>query len=277
MSEPIPLDADAVADSVDAVRTGKPLVQHLTNRVTMADVAQVTLHWGALPVMADTSGDAEEMVAAAGAVLLNIGTASPTEIETMLSVGQTANEQGVPVVLDPVGAGATPTRQANAERLLSTVDFAAIKGNHGEVSALAGVEAEVQGVESIGEYDSVGETARALAASTGAVVVASGVTDVVADGESAYEIAVGHVRMGQVVGTGCLLGATVASFCGAVDDPLAAAAHATLAFGHAGERAAEMDHDGPASYRVNFLDSVAGTEPAVAAELDLEGRVGRLV
>ncbi|WP_290818696.1 hydroxyethylthiazole kinase [Halovivax sp.] len=277
MSESTPVSADGFTDALRSVRESRTLVQHLTNRVTMNDVAQVTLHWGALPVMADTPGDAEEMVAAAGAVYLNIGTASPAEVETMLAVGREANDRGVPVVLDPVGAGATPTRRENAERLLSTVDFAAIKGNHGEVSALAGVEAEVQGVESIGEYDEIDETARALADSTGATVVASGVTDVVADGEAAYELTVGHERMGEVVGTGCVLGATIAAFCGAVVEPIDAALYGTLGFGLAGERAAETDHDGPASYRIAFLDAVANASPADVATLDLAGRIERTV
>lgn len=268
--------AEGLADARRAIEDGSPLIQHLTNRVTMNDVAQVTLHWGGLPVMSDTPGDAEEMVEGASAVLFNVGTASPTEVETMLAVGERANDRGVPVVFDPVGVGATPTRDEYAQRLLSTVDFAAIKGNHGEVSALAGVEAEVAGVESVGEYDEIGETTRALAESTGATVVASGVTDVVADGEGAWEVTAGHERMGQIVGTGCLLGATLATYHAVLDDPFAASLYATLAFGLAGGRAAEMDHDGPASYRVAFLDSVASFSPAVASSYAPEERIERI-
>src|SRR6056297_3227017 len=264
MPESNPIDEAVLTDSLSSISENTPLVQHLTNRVTMNDVAQVTLHWGGLPVMADTPGDAEEMAQGASAILLNIGTASPQEVETMQAVGETANELGVPVVFDPVGVGATPTRNANAETLLSTVDFTVIKGNYGEVSALAGVEADVAGVESIGEYDDIAETARALADSTDATVVASGVTDVVATGDAAYELAVGHERMGEIVGTGCVLGASLATFAAVVDDPLDAALSATLAFGLAGERAAETDHDGPESYRVAFLDTIAAFDSETA-------------
>ena len=277
MTDHDPIDVPDLDRCIDAVRTGGQLIQHLTNRVTMNDVAQVTLHWGGLPVMADTAGDAEEMATAASAVLFNIGTASDREIDTMVAVGELANDRGVPVVFDPVGVGATPTRSENAERLLSAVDFAAINGNYGEVSALAGVEAEVAGVESIGEYEEIGDSTRALAASTGATVIASGVTDVVSDGESVYELSVGHERMGEVVGTGCLLGATLATFHAAVEDPLEASLSATLAFGLVGERAAERPHDGPASYRVAFLDSVAGMDSTTVSDESAADRVERVV
>lgn len=271
MPESTPIDADDLAAALEALDEGAPLVQHLTNRVTMNDVAQATLHWGGLPVMADTPGDAEEMAQGASAILLNIGTASPREVETMQAVGEAANELDVPVVFDPVGVGATPTRDEYAETLLEHVDFAAIKGNYGEVSALAGVEADVAGVESIGEYDEIGATARALADSTGATVVASGVTDVVATGDAAYDLAAGHERMGEIVGTGCVLGATLATFAAVVDDPLEAALSGTLAFGLAGERAAERDHDGPESYRVAFLDTIAAFGPeTVRADAPLD-------
>ncbi|MFC3958217.1 hydroxyethylthiazole kinase [Halovivax cerinus] len=275
MPESSPIDTGDLSDALTALEAGSPLVQHLTNRVTMNDVAQVTLHWGGLPVMSDTPGDAEEMVHGASAVLLNIGTASPQEVETMAAVGAAANELDVPVVFDPVGVGATPTRDEYAEQLLSTVDFTAIKGNYGEVSALAGVEADVAGVESVGEYEEIADTARALADSTGATVVASGVTDVLATTDEVFEIAAGHERMGQIVGTGCVLGATIATFAGVVDDAAEAALAGTIAFGLAGEQATSTDHDGPESYRVAFLDTIASMEPDAVAEFDLDGRIER--
>ncbi len=266
----------ALADSLSSIRETEPLVQHLTNEVTKNDLAQITLHWGALPVMADAPGEAPEMAELAGAILLNTGRMSETNVDALHNAGEAANELGVPVVLDPVGVGATPTRTEVVESLLETVDFAAIKGNYGEISALAGVEAEVKGVESVGEYDEIADTARALANSTGAAVVASGKTDVVADADAAYRVASGHEMMGEVVGTGCMLGSSVATFCGGVDDSLRAALHATLSFGLVGERAADIAHNGPASYRTNFLDSVWNFTPEVARELvDPESRIER--
>ncbi|GAB7018853.1 hydroxyethylthiazole kinase [Halostagnicola bangensis] len=265
--------AQELETTLDALEESKPLVQALTNQVTMNDVANIILHWGALPVMADSFGDAGEMAEIAGAILINAGQIADDNVEAMHEAGRMANDRGIPVVLDPVGVGSTPSREAVAESLLSEVDFAVIKGNYGEISALSGVEADVKGVESIGDYDEIDETARSLADSTGATVVASGVEDIVADAENAVSVSAGHEMMGEVVGTGCMLGATVAAFCGALEDDRAAAVRGTLTFGIAGERATHLEYNGPASYRTNFLDSVAGLSAEVVDELDPEGRV----
>ena len=278
MSESLPTDTtgDDLADSLRAIADGSPLVQHLTNEVTMNDVANLTLHWDALPVMADSPGDASEMANGAAAILLNTGQVPAGKIEAMHEAADTASERDVPVVLDPVGVGSTPTREGVAEELLEAVDFSVIKGNYGEISALAGVEAEVKGVESVGEYEEIEDAAQSLAESTGATVVASGVEDVVATADEVVRLSAGHEMLGEVVGTGCMLGATIASFHGALEDAETAAVHGTLAFGIAGELAAEMPHEGPASYRTNFHDAVAGFSAAQAAELDLADRIERV-
>ena len=267
------LTGESLADALASVREAEPLVQQLTNEVTKNDLANVTLSWGALPVMSDAPGEAPEMAELADAILLNTGRMTDSNVEALHRTGERANELGVPVVLDPVGVGATPTRTEVAGSLLDSVQFAAIKGNYGEISAIAGVESEVKGVESVGEYETIEETAADLAEATGAVVVASGVEDVVSGGEATYRVRAGHERMSEVVGTGCMLGATLAAFCGSSSKPLDATLAGTLAYGIAGERAADLPHNGPASYRINFLDSVANLTPDVAADLDLEGRI----
>jgi hydroxyethylthiazole kinase len=260
----------ALADSLSAIRETEPLVQHLTNRVTINDLANITLHWGALPVMADSPNDGPEMAQAAGAVLLNTGQLSESINEARLETGLAANERGIPVVLDPVGMGSTPSRNNLIKRLVADIDIAAIKGNYGEITALAGAEAEVKGVESVGDYEEIEATAQALAESTDTVVVASGEVDIVASSEAVYRVDSGHEMMGEVVGTGCMLGSSVATFCGSVDDPLTAALHATLAFGLVGEQADDLDYNGPASYNVNFLDTVWNFTPDVARGLDVD-------
>ena len=268
----------ALAESLTSLRETEPLIQHLTNRVTINDVANSTLHWGALPVMADGPEDGPEMAHGASAVLLNTGQLNDSLSEAIYETGLAANELGVPVVLDPVGMGSTPTRNELVERLLADVEFAAIKGNYGEITALAGAEAEVRGVESVGEYDEIEQTAQAVAESADTVVVASGETDIVATADNAYRVAAGHEMMGEVVGTGCILGGTVASFCGGIDDSLTAALHATLAFGLVGERAAGDEYNGPASYHTNLLDGIWNLTPEVASDLDvdLDDRVERI-
>jgi Hydroxyethylthiazole kinase, sugar kinase family len=262
--------ATKLAESLATIRETEPLIQHLTNRVTINDVANSTLHWGALPVMADGPEDGPEMAHGANAVLLNTGQLNDSLSEAIYETGLAANELGVPVVLDPVGMGSTPTRNELVERLLADVEFAAIKGNYGEITALAGAEAEVRGVESVGDYEEIEATARAVAESADTVVVASGETDIVATAEAAYQVESGHEMMGEVVGTGCMLGGAVATFCGGVADAETAALHATLAFGLVGERAAEADYEGPASYHTNLLDAIWNLTPEAAGDLDVD-------
>ncbi|MFD1569302.1 hydroxyethylthiazole kinase [Halorubrum laminariae] len=277
-----PVDDERVRATLSAVRESAPLVHHLTNDVTMSETANVTLHWGGLPVMANAPAEAGDMAAGADAVVINTGTASVTDVDAMIDAGARANEAGIPVVLDPVGYGATPHRVDSVGRLLDAVAFDVIKGNVGEIRGLAGEEAAVRGVESVGEADGAASAARALAAETGAVVVASGPVDVVADDEVTYELAVGHERMGSFVGSGCMLASTLGTMAAVADGPdspvnstLTASLVACAAYGIAGERAAELDPAGPASYRTAFMDAVASlaVDPSDA---DIESRVSRV-
>ena len=250
-----------LADALDSITEVEPLINAVTNNVTVNDVANITLHWGGLPVMSDDEREVADMVAAADGCLLNMGTVDESGEATMLTAGEAANEHDLPLVVDPVGVGATPTRTRVATRLLEELDVTVLKGNYGEVTALSGADAEVRGVESVGEYAEIAERALSCAREYDTVVVASGETDIVADTEGAYEVSVGDPLMGQVVGTGCMLGVTLATFAGGigVDRPLEAALSGTTAFGLAGERAAtDGEYNGPASYRIAFLDAVAG-------------------
>ncbi len=247
--------------ALDTVPESSPLVTALTNDVTINDVAQTILHWGGLPVMSDDEREVADMLAAAQGLLINMGTVSEVGERTMMTAGEAAAEQGIPLVLDPVGVGATPTRDRVAERLASELDVAIIKGNAGEITALAGEDAEVRGVESVGDYGDVATTAVACAQQYDTVVVASGETDVVATAETAYEVTAGDAMMGTIVGTGCMLGGTLATFAAALDDTSEAAFAGTLAFGLAGEVAADGafgEYHGPASYHVAFKDAIAG-------------------
>ena len=136
-------------DSLRRLREAKPLVHQIANYVVMNETANATLALGALPVMAHAREEVEEMVAIAGALVLNIGTLSPHWVDAMVLAGRAANEHGVPVVLDPVGAGATTYRTETAKRLLDEVQVTVVRGNAGEIATLVGVQAEVRGVESI--------------------------------------------------------------------------------------------------------------------------------
>ena len=249
-----------LAGALEAVGETGPLVTSLTNTVTVNDVANITLHWGGLPVMSEDEREVGEMVSIAQACLLNMGTVDEVGEARMITAGEAAGETGIPLIVDPVGAGATGMRSRVAEQLASELDVTVLNGNYGEITALVGEDAEVRGVESVGEYSEIAETAVAAAREYDTVVVASGVSDVVATADAAYELTVGDPMLGQVVGTGCMLGVTVATFGGALgrDRPLETAIAGTAAFGLAGERAAEEGYwNGPASYKVAFLDAVA--------------------
>lgn len=249
-----------LSDALGSVSETEPLVNAVTNNVTINDVANVTLHWGGLPVMSDDEREVADMIAAANGCLLNMGTVDEAGEATMMTAGEATNEQGLPLVVDPVGVGATPTRTRIATKLVDGLDVTILKGNHAEITALSGADAEVRGVESVGEYAAIAERALACAREYDTIVVASGETDIVADPEAAYELSAGHPMMGEVVGTGCMLGVTLATFAAGMvlDRAIDAALAGTVAYGIAGERAAKGDYNGPASYRIAFLDAVAG-------------------
>ena len=168
--------------SLRSVRERKPLVHQITNYVVMNETANATLALGALPVMAHAREEVAEMARIAGALVLNIGTLSPHWVEAMLIAGAAANDVGVPVVLDPVGAGATSYRTETSKRILDEVDVAVLRGNAGEVATLVGVEAEVRGVESIAAGDDAAAIAHAAASTLGVVASVTGPVDHVSDG-----------------------------------------------------------------------------------------------
>jgi hydroxyethylthiazole kinase len=252
------------------LRKRRPLVHQITNYVVMNQTANATLALGALPVMAHAREEVEEMVALAGALVLNIGTLSPLWVDAMLLAGKAANEHGIPVVLDPVGAGATRYRTETARRLLDEVKVAVLRGNQGEVATLVGVEAEVRGVESIGAGGEPADLARTAARNLGLVAAVTGPVDHVSDGDRMLSVANGHELLAAVTGTGCMSSAITGCFLAvAPDRPLEAAAAALAAFGVAGEDAAR-DAKGPGSFHVGLYDALAALEPDT---LDARARI----
>jgi hydroxyethylthiazole kinase len=248
------------------LRERKPLVHQITNYVVMNETANATLALGALPVMAHASEEVFEMVRLAGALVLNIGTLSPHWVDAMLLAGKAANADGIPVVLDPVGAGATTYRTETARRILHEVNVAVLRGNAGEVATLVGVQAEVRGVESIGTGDEPSELARTASRNLGVVASVTGAVDHISDGDRVLAVANGHELLAAVTGTGCMSSAITGCFLAAKkEEPLAAAAEALAAFGLAAEEAAR-DARGPGSFHVNLYDSLAALDTATLDE-----------
>jgi hydroxyethylthiazole kinase len=249
-----------ISDLFTRVREKCPLVHHITNYVTVNDCANITIATGAAPVMADAPEEVCEMVAAAGALVLNIGTLNKGQIESMILAGGMANDRKIPVILDPVGAGATRFRTECAQRLLDELKITILKGNAGEIGILAGAEAHVRGVDSHGVTGDLVKIAQYFAKLAGTTVVISGATDIVTDGKRIFLVENGHPMLGTISGTGCMAASVTAAFAAAGDDPVIASAAALAAFGIAGERAAAGAR-GPYSFKMALFDEMAALKP----------------
>jgi hydroxyethylthiazole kinase len=254
----------ACADLFARVREKRPLVHHITNYVTVNDCANITLCAGGAPVMADAPEEVQEMAAVAGALVLNIGTLSVSQVESMILAGGMANDRKIPVILDPVGAGATRFRTRTAERLLDELEISVLKGNAGEIGVLAGAEGKVRGVDSHGLAGDPVRIAKDYARAAGLVVAMSGATDIVTDGKRTFLVSNGHPMMGSISGTGCMAASVTGAFAAVSDDMVMASAGAFAAFGIAGERAA-ASAKGPLSFRVALFDELAALTPAALA------------
>lgn len=253
------------------VRERSPLIHNITNYVTVNDCANIVLACGASPIMADDKNEVEEITSICGGLNINIGTLNSRTIEAMLLAGKRANVLHHPVVLDPVGAGASKLRTATANCLLEEIQFSVIRGNISEIKTLAGTAAATQGVDANvadkvtdENLDSVISFAKSFSEKTGAVVAITGAIDIVCNSEKAYVIRNGHPMMAAITGTGCQLSALTAAYITAnPDNILGAAAAAVCAMGLAGEIAHDRLSalDGNAAYRNNIIDAIYNMTP----------------
>lgn len=244
-----------VADVYARIRAERPLIHQITNLVVMNDAANVTLHLGALPVMAHAVEDVAEIGDRADALVLNLGTLTPARVEAMLAAAHTANQRNTPIILDPVGAGATRLRTETALRLLRDFDVAIVRGNAAEIGALTGAGGEVKGVESVSAPANIVAVARQAAHDWGTVVAITGKRDIIASDTGTLEVDNGHEWLTTLTGTGCMATTVVAAFATVDDDPLLAAAGGLAAYGLAAELAAPHA-DGPTSFKVAFFDQL---------------------
>jgi len=252
--------SERIAAALYRIRETRPLIHHITNLVVMNDTANVTLHLGALPVMAHAREEVAEMVGMAGALVLNIGTLTSFWVESMLIAGQAANERGIPIVLDPVGAGATAMRTATSQRLLERLKVCIVRGNEAEIGALSGSGGVVKGVESVQGLENPTAVARMMAEKRGLVVAITGRRDYVSDGKRSLGVDNGHPWLTTVTGTGCMATTAIAAFAAVEGDFLIAAAGGLALFGLAAELAAERAQ-GPASFKVALMDQIHNLQP----------------
>jgi len=261
-----------LAEKLQNVKTRRPLVHNITNYVTVNDCANILIACGGSPIMSDDPQDAEEITAICGGLNINIGTLNQRTIPAMLKAGKKANELHHPVILDPVGVGASSVRTETALRLLNEVKFAVIRGNISEIKTLAvgqgstqGVDASVADAVTADNLDSVIALARAFSEKTGAVIAITGATDIVSSSDTTYLITNGVAMMADITGSGCMLTAMTAAYITANPASVLEAVVASVcAMGLCGEKALELTQKnggGNSSFRNHLIDCVYNLTP----------------
>ena len=248
------------------VRKTVPLVHNITNYVTVNDVANVLLACGGSPIMSDEPEDVTDITSICSALNINIGTLHKTSIEAMLKAGKKSNELGHPVLLDPVGAGASALRTNTAVKLMKELKLTVIRGNISEIKTLAlgsgttkGVDADVADKVTDENLDDSIRFVKNFAKESGTIVAVTGAIDLVSDGEKCYVIRNGRPEMGQITGTGCQLSGMMTAFVAAnPDNRLEAAAAAVCMMGLAGEIgwSRMTEGDGNSTYRNRIIDAI---------------------
>ena len=248
------------------LREKTPLVHQITNYVTINDCANITLAVGGSPVMAEDIHEVREMVSLASSLVLNIGILNTGVIESMIVAGKRANELNIPVILDPVGVGATSYRTESCKKIMGEVRLAVVRGNLSEIKTIYGIDTITRGVDASesfavnsDEFTKAKEMAKDFAIKFNTVVAMTSEVDIVTDGKTLYTISNGHKMMSRVTGTGCMCTAVIGCYLGAGDDNLIAALAGTVSMGIAGETAYErLDKkvEGSGTFRVKMIDAM---------------------
>jgi len=263
--------AGKAAENLRKIRADKPLIHNITNFVVMNTTANVLLACGASPIMAHADNEVEEMVDLAGALVLNLGTLTDDWVTTMIKAGRRASDLGKPIVLDPVGAGATPLRTNAARAILFQTWVSVVRGNASEILSLAQQGSTTKGVDAIHTVTDAAEEACKLARELGTTLAVTGPTDLVTDGRRTLMVEGGHPLMPYVTGTGCSATALIGAFLTVDKDPLTAAATALAYFGIAGETAGARA-EGPGSFLIHLLDALYTLSPE---EVEARCRIGK--
>ena len=233
------------------------LVHNITNYVTVNDCANILLAMGSSPIMADDIKEVEEITTICSALVLNIGTLNSRTVESMIAAGKKANELGHPVVLDPVGAGASKLRTETVIR----GNISEIKTVYAGAGTTKGVDADVKDAVTAETLDATIALAKELAERTGAVIAITGAIDLIADAKKAYVVKNGHCDMSKITGTGCMLSAMTAAYVAANPEKvLEAAVCAVASMGIAGELASRQvtnNQLGTGSLRTLIIDNIS--------------------
>lgn len=262
------MNTESLKRDLAILREKSPLVHNITNYVAMNFSANALLAIGASPVMAHAVEEMDDMVAIASALVINIGTLDAEWVRGMLTAGRAAHRMGKPIVLDPVGVGATPYRTETAWEIIRECHPTIIRGNASEIMALVNADIKSKGVDSSQSSDDAVESARQLAKTTGAVVVISGPTDYITDGIRTETVTYGSPLMTRVTAMGCTASSIVGAFAAINPDPIEAATHAMMAMGICGERAVAKNAS-PGSLLINFVDELYRLEVSPSFDLSL--------
>jgi hydroxyethylthiazole kinase len=266
--------AQKAAQNLKKVRGKKPLIHSITNYVVMNYTANALLACGASAVMAHGDEEVEEMVSLADALVLNLGTLTRARVETMVKAGKQANKKAIPVILDPVGSGATALRTRAAKRLIRDLSIRVIRGNPSEILSLSHEGSGSKGVESLHLVDEAVESGLKLATSCALTVAITGKVDFVTDGTRSCKVHNGHGMMRYVTGAGCTATSLIAAFLSVDPDPFDATVTALSYFGLAGEMAGE-DQGGPGTFQIKLLDALFMMDEEKlrgGARIELRGR-----
>lgn len=252
------MEKEQVCEMLRRVREAKPLVHNITNTVVTNFTANGLLALGASPVMASAPEEAADMAKIASSLVLNIGTLNAQTVESMILAGKSANLHGVPVIFDPVGAGATRFRTESAQKIMSEVKVSVIRGNAAEIANVVGDKWEIKGVDAGAAEGDVLALSMKAACKLNCIVVITGKEDVATDGSIAYVVANGDQLLTKVTGTGCLLTSVIGAFAGVEKDVLKASAAALTFYGVAAEKAVEKTNgQGPGSFQIEFLNQLS--------------------
>jgi hydroxyethylthiazole kinase len=253
------IDAETI-ELLGRIRQDSPLIHNITNFVVMNSSANILLAVGASPVMAHCQAEVEEMTSFAGALVLNIGTLQEDWVESMILAGKAANAKGIPVILDPVGSGATKLRTDSVKKIMDECSISVLRGNCSEVLSLGSENVKTKGVDSsLSMSDPVVEAAREMADENDCVIAISGEVDCITDGDRVFRVSNGQPVMTKVTGIGCGLSAVTGAFCAVADGNLALATAAAFGFyGLCGDLAVQTSEN-PGSFEVAFIDRLYST------------------
>lgn len=251
------MEKTQLVQTLEKVREVNPLVHNITNVVVTNFTANGLLALGASPVMAYAKEEVADMAKIAGALVLNIGTLSQEEIEAMIIAGKSANEHGVPIVFDPVGAGATQYRTETSRRIVKELNISVLRGNAAEVANVIGEDWTIKGVDAGEGSGNIVDLAQLAANKLQTTVVITGKDDVITDGETTYVVHNGHPILTKVTGTGCLLSSIIGAFTAVEKNLVLASVSALATYGVTAEIAAKQTaEEGPGSFQIELLNQL---------------------